>query len=93
MKSQKKVTPQYVWKLTPHNFCCNFSPLIRSLTIYTEAPARTKLKAIKIINETPASATCVNLKCPNFNKKKIKERNKKTYTELKLTPSSPNFNG
>ena len=56
IKSHMKATPQYVLYETPQSFCCNFSPLIRSLTTYTDAPATTKLNAIKNIIEIPASA-------------------------------------
>lgn len=58
VKSQINATPQYVWKLTPHSFCCNFSPLTRSLTIYTEAPESTKLNDMRRMSEIPESATC-----------------------------------
>lgn len=61
MKSQVKETPQYVPNGTLHNFCCNFSPFSRSLTMYTEPPATTKLNATNKINDIPASATCCNL--------------------------------
>lgn len=59
---QMYVTPQYVQKLMPHNFCCNFSPDTLSLTMWIEFPATTKLKATKRIKEMPASATCCKLK-------------------------------